>query len=294
MGQEQTSPCQEGAKVDELRVALELATDEELQELTTVLFSRRFNPLDYVYLPDSTAIQSQEREDWIEALEERFRFLAADGLTVLRGETSQVTYRQTLIQVCRFLKLPCSVSLSTTELEAEIFLHLLDRTWKRLPTDQKAALTQKVQGSLARSSVSQQLPLSLQKDPVGLILKGGGALAVSALLRSYVLQVVTRQFAYHFATYQVTQQALVRGGIAAASQLQSHLALQTARQGMALSAARYGVVRGVFTVLGPALWTWFLADLGWRAIATNYARVIPTIFALAQIRLTRAECFEFA
>jgi uncharacterized protein YaaW (UPF0174 family) len=40
------------------------------------------------------------------------------------------------------------------------------------------------------------------------------------------------------------------------------------------------------------MWAWFFADLGWRAIATNYGRIIPTIFALAQIRLTRAECWE--
>ena len=44
-------------------------------------------------------------------------------------------------------------------------------------------------------------------------------------------------------------------------------------------------VRWLF--LGPALWSWFLADLGWRAIATNYGRVIPVVFTLAQIRLTR-------
>jgi uncharacterized protein YaaW (UPF0174 family) len=48
----------------------------------------------------------------------------------------------------------------------------------------------------------------------------------------------------------------------------------------------------VFAVLGPVMWGWFFADLGWRAIATNYGRIIPTIFALAQIRLTRAECWE--
>jgi uncharacterized protein YaaW (UPF0174 family) len=63
---------------------------------------------------------------------------------------------------------------------------------------------------------------------------------------------------------------------------------------MALTAARYGLVRGVFACVGPALWTWFLADLGWRAISVNYARIIPTIFALAQIRLTRMDCFEMA
>jgi uncharacterized protein YaaW (UPF0174 family) len=61
---------------------------------------------------------------------------------------------------------------------------------------------------------------------------------------------------------------------------------------MAISAARYTVVRSVFAVVGPALWAWFFADLGWRAISTNYGRIIPIIYALAQIRLTRAECFE--
>lgn len=63
---------------------------------------------------------------------------------------------------------------------------------------------------------------------------------------------------------------------------------------MALNAARYGAVRSVFAFVGPALWVWFFADLGWRSIATNYGRIVPIIFALAQIRLTRAECLEVA
>jgi uncharacterized protein YaaW (UPF0174 family) len=63
---------------------------------------------------------------------------------------------------------------------------------------------------------------------------------------------------------------------------------------MAVSAARYGAFRTVFAFIGPVLWAAFLADLGWRAIATNYARIIPTIFTLAQIRLTRAECWQTA
>jgi len=44
--------------------------------------------------------------------------------------------------------------------------------------------------------------------------------------------------------------------------------------------------------LGPALWAWFFADLGWRAIATNYARVIPVVFTLAQIRLIRSAEYQ--
>ncbi len=280
--------------MDELRSALELATDEELRELTTVLFARRFNPLDYVYVPDPLTVQSQDRESCLVCIEQRFRFLAADGLTVLRGKTAQFSYRQALIQVCRFLKLPVSEVLSTTDLEAEIFLHLLRRTWQSMPGQQKQLITQRVQGSLSEARITPQLPLVLQQDPVGLVLKGGSAIAVSAWLRSVVLQQISRQFIYHFATYQATQQTLLHTGAAIATQMQGQVALHSAREGMAFTAARYGLVRGVFAFLGPALWTWFFADLGWRAISVNYARVIPTVFALAQIRLTRTECFELA
>jgi hypothetical protein len=73
--------------VDELRSALELATEEELQGLTEILFRPKFNPLDYFYTPDPIAVQSSARHQWISQLEQRFRFLAADGLTVLHGRS---------------------------------------------------------------------------------------------------------------------------------------------------------------------------------------------------------------
>lgn len=277
---------------DELRAALELATEDELRELTEILFRRRFNPIDYIAVPEPIDVQSQGHAAWLDALEERFRFLAADGVTVLQGRAGKVSYRQALIQVCRYLKLPYSTELSTTELEAEIFLNLLSRAWKQLPASEQGVLTVQVQRSLAQANLAQYLPLNAQQDPIGLLLKGGSALAVSSILRPILLQQIARQFAYHFATYQVAKETLVRGGAAAAVQFQNHVAMQTARRGMAMSAARYGAARSVLAFVGPALWALFFADLGWRAIATNYSRVIPTVFALAQIRLTRTECFE--
>ncbi|HAA32553.1 MAG TPA: hypothetical protein DCE56_38680 [Cyanobacteria bacterium UBA8553] len=278
--------------MDELRTALELATEEELQQLTEILFRRRFNPLDYVQTPDPIEIQSQDHEAWLDALEDRFRFLAADGMTVLRGRTQEFTYRQALIQVCHYLKIPYSKKLATTDIEAEIFLNLMGRAWKRLPAAEKKSITVRVQRSLAQSNLSEPLPVHIQHDPMGLLIKGGSALAVSSLLRPIVLQQMARQFAIHFARYQVARETIVQGGAAAAAQFQNYLALQTAKQGMALNAARYGATRSVFAFLGPVLWGYFFADLGWRAIATNYGRIIPTIFALAQIRLTRSECWE--
>ncbi|MEC4811666.1 MAG: YaaW family protein [Scytonema sp. PMC 1069.18] len=280
--------------MDELRAALELATEEELQDLTAILFSRKFNPLDYVHTPEPVEIQSKGRKAWLDALEERFRFLAADGVTVLRGRTSQVTYRQALIQVCKYLKMPYSDELTTVDLEAEVFLYLLGRVWKKLPEKDKQKLTVQIQHQLAQSQLTQPLPLSLQGDPFKLLFKGGSALAVTSVLQPLLLKQIARQFAIHFASYEVARQSLVKGTEAAAAQFQNYVTLHMAKRGMAVSAARYSVARSVFAVLGPMMWAWFFADLGWRAIATNYGRIIPTIFTLAQIRLTRTECWEFA
>lgn len=277
--------------MDELRAGLELATDDELQTLTEILFCRKFNPLDYVYTPEPIDVQSWNRQAQLEALEDRFRFLAADGITVLRRQTGQVSYRQVLIQVCRYLKIPYSQALSTAELESEIFLSLLQRVWKKLPSAQKRVLTGQLQDALSHSQIAQHIPASVHSDPIALALKGSSALAVGSVLRPWILQLIARQFALHAATYQLAAEAIAQGGAAAAAQIQSRVALQTASRGMTLSVARYGAVRTVFAVLGPALWVWFCADLGWRAIATNYGRVIPVIFTLAQIRLTRTECF---
>jgi len=273
-------------------MALELATEEELQDLTAILFSRKFNPLDYVHTPEPIEVQSQDRKAWLDALEDRFRFLAADGMTVLRGRTDQVTYRQALIQVCKYLKISYSNQLATVDLEAEVFLHLLGQVWKKLPEREKQKLTIRVQRQLVKSELKQPLPLLLQRDPLGLLFKGGSAIAVTSLLQPLVLKQIAQQFAIHLATYEVTKQAAITGSQAAKTQFQNYVAMQMARRGMTVSAARYSAVRSMFAVIGPMMWAWFVADLGWRAIATNYGRIIPTIFALAQIRLTRAECWE--
>jgi len=275
--------------LDELRAALELATEEELQDLTAILFSRKFNPLDYVRTPEPIEVQSQDRKAWLDALENRFRFLAADGMTVLQRRTNKVTYRQALIQVCRYLKIPYSQELATVDLEAEVFLHLLGKVWKKLPEPEQQKLTVRVQRHLSKSELREPLPILLQSDPLGLIFKGGSALAVTSVIAPVVLKQIARQFALHFATYQVAKQAAIKGTEAASTQFQSYVTLQMARRGMTMSAARYGAVRSIFAVIGPMMWAWFFADLGWRAIATNYGRIIPTIFALAQIRLTHAE-----
>ncbi len=276
--------------MDELRTVLELATEDELQDLTEILFRRKFNPLDYLQGLDPGQVQSCDRTQWLDILEDRFRFLAADGFTVLRGESKTITYRQVLIRVCRYLKLKLKISpsLSTTDLEAEIFLHLMQQTWKKMPSEEKQALTHRIRAALQKSA-TDPLPLSCHLDPVRLVVEGGSAFAMSSVLRPLILRQMAQQFALHLATYQAVTQVAV-GSL----QVQSQLMLQVARQGMRSTALRYTATRSVFAAIGSALWVGFLADLGWRTIATNYGRIIPIIFTLAQIRLTRSDEWVYA
>ncbi len=273
--------------MDELRTALELATEEELQQITNILFCRRFNPLDYLRAPDAIAVQSQDWDSWLDSVEDRFRYLAADGVTVLKGQTEKVSYRQILVRVCHFLKVPYSQKMPTTEIEAEIYLHLVNKAWKRLPPSEQKSLSIQIQKALADSHTPQPLPVHLQHNPLDIVLKGSSVIAVNSILKPILLKHIAGQFALHFVRYQGAKTALVQGGAIA-----NQIALQTAKQGMTRAAARYGAVRTVLSLVGPALWGWFIADLGWKAIATDYGRIIPTIFALAQIRLTREDCWQ--
>lgn len=275
--------------MNELRAALELANQEELQHLTNILFCRRFNPLDYLGTPEPIDVQSQDWQSWLDSLEQRIRYLAADGVTVLRRKSHVVSYRQILIQVCRYLKIQYLQQMSTVDIEAEIFLHLLGQAWQKLPATEQKSLQTKVVRSLADMKLPQPLPVQIQHNPINLILKSSGVVALNSVIKGIILKQIATQFTLHFARYQVAKTALVSSSTAA---IQQQLVMQTARRGMAISAARYGAVRSVFAVLGPALWFSLVADLGWKAIATNYSRIIPTVFTLAQIRLTRGEYWQ--
>ncbi|MGB7084303.1 MAG: hypothetical protein WBD47_02025, partial [Phormidesmis sp.] len=172
---------------------------------------------------------------------------------------------------------------------AEVFLVLIEKAWQQLPKTEQQVVERGLQQAIANTQEFEQLPRVLQKKPLSLLAKGGSAIALSNVIRPWLLEQIARQFALHMARYQVAKQTLVKGGLSAAAQIQSRATAQMAAQGMVTSSARYGAMRGLLACVGPALWTLFLADLGWRAVATNYGRVIPVVFAIAQIRLTRAE-----
>ena len=275
--------------MDELTAGLALATEDELQQITQILFHRRFNPLDYLQTPEPLYVQSQEWDVWVDDLDRRVRYLAADGLTVLRGRTQEISYREILIKVCHYLKIPYSRRMTATDIEAEIFLYLVTKAWDKLPPQEQSSLQVQICRALAASTPPEPLPLGWQNNSVKILLKGTGILAASSILKSWLLKHIAKQFALHFATYQAAKTALIKGGTTAVAGLGNQLALQAAKKGMAVNAARYGATRGIFSLLGPIVWSYFLADLGWKAIATNYSRVIPIVFTLAQIRLIRGD-----
>jgi uncharacterized protein YaaW (UPF0174 family) len=273
--------------VDYLTEALELATEDELHYCAEVLFRRKFNPIDYLTMPKVIELKSRDRSELIAAIAQRFNFLAADGLTVLKGKADHISYRQVLERVCQHLHICYAKSQSVTEIEAELFLGLIQKSWQRLSFKERKRLDDSMQLALSEADIQKSLPKGFNHEQIGLVLKGSGAIAMSTLIQPAIMNFLARQFAVHLATYQVGQEAIKLGGTAIASKLQIYISTNIAKYGMASTAARYTVARTAFSFITPALWGVFFADISWRAIATNYTRIIPVIFTLAQIRLLR-------
>ena len=273
--------------MDELSDVLTLATDDELYQIADILFRRKFNPLDYFATPPIQELKGWDRDQLIEAIAKRFRFLAADGLTVLRRKTSDVSYREVLERVCQHLNIKYSQSQTVEDIESELFLNLISNSWKKLSPQVRSTIDESMQSALTESDLQKSLPLDAQRNPMSLLVKGGSAIAVSTVIRSAVLTAIARQMAWHFASYQVGYEVIKAGGTAIATRLNAYISTYLAKRGMAVAATQYTAARTVFSVITPALWGLFFADLGWRAIATNYGRIIPAIFIVAQIRLLR-------
>lgn len=273
--------------MDELSDVLELATDDELHQIADILFRRKFNPLDYVSSPPVQELQSWDRDELIEAIAKRFKFLAADGFTVLRRQTNNVSYRQVLERVCQHLNIRYSKNQNIEDIESELFLNLISNSWKKLSLKERSSLDESMQAALTESDLQKSLPIDAQRNPMSLLVKGGSAIAVSTVLRSAILNILAKQIAWHFASYQVGYEVLKTGGTAIATRVNAYVGTYIAKRGMTIAATQYTAARAVFSVVTPALWGLFFADLGWRAIATNYGRIIPAIFIIAQIRLLR-------
>ncbi|XP_038680597.1 uncharacterized protein LOC119981515 isoform X2 [Tripterygium wilfordii] len=316
------SRSSESAFDPELRSVLELATDSELYELERILYGRSyFSPLlksiasgvnvDHVMIEEDL----DERETYIAALESRFFFLAADARSTLRGW--RPSYRDVLLAVRKELNVPCSSKLSTEDLEAEVFLHLVheySRYNHMLICTHKMHLSFQVMvqldvvimlGLLLKSSSEEsgsfpslwksseesggqgglELGLNQWKVQAASPLKAG-----AAELRSLILKLARRLSAKVFleaANYLIKKDVIRKGGQLAAINLESRAALLAAKQGFAGAASRYLGFRSMMTIFGPVLWGTLLADVVIQMLGTDYARILRAIYAFAQIRVTR-------
>ncbi|KAJ8753701.1 hypothetical protein K2173_026377 [Erythroxylum novogranatense] len=280
----------------DLRSVLELATDSELYELKKILFGASyFSPLlksmtsssdlDYPMIEQDL----EERENFIVALESRFLYLAADARSALRGW--RPSYRNVLLAIRKKLEVPCSNKLSTEDLEAEIFLHLVkDYASEESGTFPGLWGTSKA----SNGQVSLELGLSQQKvqafaalklgvaELQSMILKGGGVFTLAKLYQ-LVGRKLTGKVFVEAANYQMKQELMKKGGQLAAINLESRAALLAAKQGLTGAASRYLGFRSIMSLLGPMMWGMFLADVVIQMLGTDYARILRAIYAFAQV-----------
>ncbi|CAL5445323.1 unnamed protein product [Camellia sinensis] len=268
----------------ELRSVLELATDSELYELERILFGPSyFSPLlksitkqtdvDYFMIEED----AEERDDFIAMLESRFLFLAADARSTLRGW--RPSYRNVLLGVREKLNIPCSSKLSTEDLEAEIFLHLLQEYSRdesgTFPSSWESSKNPDNHGSL-ELGLSPWKVQAIAALRVGaselrrIILKGGGMLTLGKVYNLLARKLLGRMF-LEGAKYQIKKEVIRKGGQLAAVNLESRLALLVAKQ-----------EHDGFTWL----WGTFLADVVIQMLGTDYARILRAIYAFAQLSVS--------
>lgn len=281
----------QGSFDPDLRSVLELATDSELYELEDILFGPSyFSPLlksitnrsevDYAMIDKDL----EERENFIASLESRFLFLAADARSTLRGW--RPSYKNVLLAVRKELNIPCSNKLSTEDLEAEIFLHLL-REYSSEEFEASSGSISNTEGGLELGLSGWKVQaLSAIKEFRSVILKGSGIITLAKICQLLSKRLTGKLFV-EAANYQIKKEFIKKGGQVAAINLESRAALLAAKQGLTGAASRYLGFRSMMTLLGPMLWGTFLADVVIQMLGTDYARILRAIYAFAQIRITR-------
>ncbi|XP_074575348.1 uncharacterized protein LOC141831841 isoform X2 [Curcuma longa] len=248
----------------ELRLVFELATDAELVELEHILFGPSFfSPLlksitrkqEFSFTMDDEYIE--EREDFIEHLESRFLYLAADARSTLRGW--RPSYKNILLNVKRKLGVRCSSKLSTEDLEVEIFLHLLSEySSEEMDPVSFPSLDRKLpsnHGSL-EVGISKWKVLALgalkggAKELQNVFVKGCGMFTMAR-----IFQLLARKFSgkllLEAANYEIKHEIIMKGGQLAAIKLEAKTAELIARQGLARAATRYAGLRSAMLLLGP-------------------------------------------
>lgn len=204
------------------------------------------------------------------------------------------------------MKIQCDPTLMTTDLEAEIFIHLVDQYTEssdnsgddKLLSDAGDGMSQGYHRSsnsnsnTSRSRSSSSSKYSSNKQRRGLLgrlkaaitplkygatdilpaaAKLGGTIAFTQVglttARELGRQVVMKRIQYQAATRMAAKMG--------------------AQRGLAAAAARYAAMRTFLSTVGPIMWVGTALDLAVMSIGSDHGRVARVVFALAQVRLTR-------
>jgi hypothetical protein len=200
------------------------------------------------------------------------------------------------------LNVPCPSDLATHDLEAEIFLFLLNEHADAVDAAAPASATAAEHatqgdgmGSSSRStSGSSRSPNIFQR--VLAPLKLGAKEVVPTLSRTLTTVAVTnlqmnaaRQLGSVLLRRTIQYEAAAQVAAATAGSLANKAAVRIAQRGLTQAAARYGAARSLLSVMGPLLWAVTAVDLAKMSIGCDYARLVKAIFAIAQIRLLRTD-----
>jgi len=321
----------ETARDPDLQYVLELASDDELEELCDCLHEASvFSPIGKtVYMMHERrygdAVSTRvEMEMYIES---RFRFLAADVVSVLTRSSSQETeawptYRDILLDMKKRLGVPCSSVLATADLESEIFLHVLSQhaeyvgynhdtsTAASIALDcvdaqhtnhdghvdggrtvskkkKKAAATLRQLKTAVKATLLSPISFGY-KDVVPAVAKVATTLAVTRVQLD-VLGRVARVVVQRAIHYRaVVAHALQTGSRGFATRV----AVETAKQRLMGAVAKYTALRQLFVCVGPLMWISTAWDLAKLSLGTDYARLTRTVFMMAQIRLVRTRGWD--
>eukprot|EP00879_Flechtneria_rotunda_P004778 GHRR01005048.1.p1 GENE.GHRR01005048.1~~GHRR01005048.1.p1 ORF type:complete len:394 (+),score=129.56 GHRR01005048.1:100-1281(+) len=298
----------------ELWAVLDLCSDEELESLYNILFGASpFSPIvkSIVKEDEPPLLQLRGRSSIMHKVESRFRFLAADSTATLRGK--RPSYREALLLIRDRLEVQCSSNLSTQDLEAEIFLHVLQNCVEYVkaagdPDPKEAAAVAYADGDGMTSFPAGQSPKSNWTERLTAPFKFGGrellppalkltsAVTLTAVMRRTAAQ-LGRQLLRHHARYQAVAAAATSTASTAAAtargvlmtQWQRQAALAAAQKGLTSATFRYSAVQGALAFVGPIMWAWLAVDLMKAALGTDYARVVRAVYILAQVRLVATQ-----
>lgn len=253
------------------------------------------------------------------AIDARFRFLAADAGATLGGR--RPSYRDTLLRLRDRLGVRCPGGLRTAELEAEILMHSLGdaggsgdglvsvggSSAPRGSAPSSAAATVAAtpapvqHGASAPRQRARRAAASSSSSPLssggsgGVFASAAAALGAAAALeaaRGTALRSLGAAAVGKRAAHEAALRALVaRAGARGAASVSSAVAVRGAARSAAAAAARYSGARVALSALSAASWAFLAADLGLRAVGTDWSRVEGAVLALAQVRLLRTYGF---